>query len=161
MANAAILLAEAGALALPAAWLGVAAHDNLRHAWMNAGEFAKVLRMHPVREMPRINRAFRHRRVTGRRTVRLLYRTLVAAQLVTVLLLWAAALALLLAALGLAAPDAARGLAALALLAFTAIWGAFLIGGEWFWYRIGMVTAQWKHFYLLLWGLATLALVAG
>jgi len=156
----AILLAQSAALALPAAWLGVAVYDNLRHARLNAGEFARALRMHLVREETAIYREVGHRRVTARRSVRRLYRLLVAVQIATVLLLWLAALSLLLAAVGGLSPVSARGLALLAMAAFTAIWGAFLIGGEWFWYRIGLVAAQWKHFYLLIWGLATLAFLA-
>jgi hypothetical protein len=43
---------------------------------------------------------------------------------------------------------------------FAAIWSSFLIGGEWFWYRIGMAPAMQAHFFLIVWAIATLTFLA-
>jgi hypothetical protein len=47
-----------------------------------------------------------------------------------------------------------------AVVGFAAIGGSFLIGGEWFWYRIGMAPAMQAHFFLIVWAMATLTFLA-
>ncbi|MES0403400.1 MAG: hypothetical protein ABUJ93_07830 [Hyphomicrobium sp.] len=51
---------------------------------------------------------------------------------------------------------AANTLAHIGVLEFIAIWASLLIGGQWFWYRIGLAAAQQAHFFLTIWGIATL-----
>jgi len=51
---------------------------------------------------------------------------------------------------------AANMLAHIGVLEFIAIWASLLIGGQWFWYRIGLAAAQQAHFFLTIWGIATL-----
>ena len=71
-------------------------------------------------------------------------------------MLWLGALALLLAAFDLLDADAANTLAHIGVLGFIAIWASLSIGGQWFWYRIGLAAAQQAHFFLTIWGIATL-----
>jgi hypothetical protein len=87
---------------------------------------------------------------------KVLFRMLVAAEVIVSILLWLGALALLLAAFGLFDDDAANTLAHIGVLGFIAIWASLLIGGQWFWYRIGLAAAQQAHFFLTIWGIATL-----
>jgi hypothetical protein len=54
------------------------------------------------------------------------------------------------------AMGAANTLAHIGVLEFIAIWASLLIGGQWFWYRIGLAAAQQAHFFLTIWGIATL-----
>ncbi len=67
---------------------------------------------------------------------------------------------MLLAALGIVASGAARSLAIIAVLGFCAIWGSLLVGGTWFWERIGMAPAMGGHYVLSIWGVATLTFIA-
>jgi hypothetical protein len=68
--------------------------------------------------------------------------------------------ALVLAAFGVLEPAIARTVALVGVLAFTAIWGAFLAGGQWFNYWVSERSPQSTHFFMLLWGIATLIFLA-
>ncbi len=52
--------------------------------------------------------------------------------------------------------EAANTLAHVSVLGFIAIWAGLLIGGQWFWYRIELGAAQQVHFFVTIWGIATL-----
>ena len=155
------LFAQSGIVALEAAWLTVAVLDNILHPTLNERGFARVLGMDLVKEQDEtVYAEVSGRRVDSPGQEKRLFRVLVIAEVVVAGLLWLAALGLFLAALGAIGHAGPRAFAMIAVLGFTAIWSSLLIGGQWFWYRIGMAPAMQVHFFLILWGIATLAFLA-
>jgi predicted small integral membrane protein len=151
------LFGQSAVVAMEAAWLTVAVFDNIRYPRLNERGFARVLGMELVKQQdPDVYADVSDRRVDNPRMEKVLFRMLVAAEVIVSILLWLGALALLLAAFGLFDDDAANTLAHIAVLGFIAIWASLLIGGQWFWYRIGLAAAQQAHFSLTIWGIATL-----
>jgi len=161
MSNFFVLVPQAGLVALEAAWLTIAAANNLSHPGLNERGFFTVLGMIEVKHKDQETyREFAYRRVLSPRFERFLFWLVVTAETIVCVLLWLSALVLLLAALGAVGHPAARAFATLSVLGFTAIWAGLLIGGEWFIYWVGMTDAQHTHMLLLLWGVATLAFLA-
>jgi len=151
------LFGQSAVVAMEAAWLTVAVFDNIRYPRLNERGFARVLSMELVKQQdPDVYADVSDRRVDNPRMEKVLFRMLVAAEVIVSILLWLGALALLLAAFGLFDDDAANTLAHIGVLGFIAIWASLLIGGQWFWYRIGLAAAQQAHFFLTIWGIATL-----
>ena len=151
------LFGQSAIVAMEAAWLTVAVFDNIRYPRLNERGFARVLSMELVKQQdPDVYADVSDRRVDNPRMEKVLFRMLVAAEVIVSILLWLGALALLLAAFGLFDDDAANTLAHIGVLGFIAIWASLLIGGQWFWYRIGLAAAQQAHFFLTIWGIATL-----
>ena len=151
------LFGQSAVVAIEAAWLTVAVFDNIRYPRLNERGFARVLGMELVKQQdPDVYADVSDRRVDNPRMEKVLFRMLVAAEVIVSILLWLGALALLLAAFGLFDDGAANTLAHIGVLGFIAIWASLLIGGQWFWYRIGLAAAQQAHFFLTIWGIATL-----
>ena len=148
---------QSAVVAMEAAWLTVAVFDNIRYPHLNERGFARVLSMDLVKQQdPEVYADVSDRRVENPQMEKSLFRWLVAAEVIVSVLLWLGALALLLSAFGLFDDEAANTLAHIGVLGFIAIWAALLIGGQWFWYRIGLAAAQQAHFFLTIWGIATL-----
>jgi len=151
------LFGQSAVVAMEAAWLTVAVFDNIRYPRLNERGFARVLSMELVKQQdPDVYADVSDRRVDNPRMEKVLFRMLVAAEVIVSILLWLGALALLLAAFGLFDDDGTNTLAHIGVLGFIAIWASLLIGGQWFWYRIGLAAAQQAHFFLTIWGIATL-----
>lgn len=156
-----VLFAQAGVIAFQAGWLSVAVFDNIVHAPLNESAFAHVLRMDLVAKGdPQTYTEVSARRIENPETEKRLFRLLVGAEVIVAGLLWLSALVLLLAAIGLFGDGFARSLAMIAVLGFVAIWGSMLIGGMWFWERVGMGAAMGGHYILSIWGVATLTFLA-
>ena len=158
MSDSALLLAQAVLTALPAAWLTTGLRDNILHADMNRAIVAEVMAMSRLQAaFPTDFAQVSGRAVTDPALHRLVFRLIVLAELAALLLLWAGAGALLLAALGMAAPT---WLALAGTVAFTAIWAGFLTAGNHFCYWYCHDGAQTTHFHLTLWGMATAIFLA-
>lgn len=142
-----------------AAWLGIGALDNILYPAINRDDVGAVLRMESLKNYPKVEALVGHRRIHDPRVVRLCFGLIIAGELLATALLWAATIALAADALGLVEGAWTRILAMAAALAFTAIWMAFLIGGQWFYYWFGE-HGQRTHFFCLLWGIATMAAMA-
>ena len=85
---------------------------------------------------------------------------IVLAESLVALVLIVATIALAGAVTGLVHAETARIIACIGTLGFTAIWGAFLVGGQWVHYWVGHEGSQHTHFMLVLWGIGTwLALI--
>jgi len=151
-----LLLAQALLVALQAAWLTLGAYSNLRWPRTNKDSVTNVVSMELTKERPEVYEDHKHRAVTDPKSIGFLFYSVGLIEAAVAGLLWVAAGALLLAAPGMLAVDSARALALLAVLAFTAIWGAFLVGGQWFHYWVSEQSPQTTHFFMLLWGIATL-----
>ena len=155
------LLGQTVLVGLLAGWLTLAALENIRAPSVNRDLVAAVLSMETMgRAWPEIYEVFKRNRITDPRVHGCVFATIVAVESITALVLIGATLALVGAVLGLVGVDAARIIACAGTLGFTAIWGMFLIGGQWAHYWVGHEGAQATHFMLTLWGIGTyLALV--
>jgi uncharacterized membrane protein len=112
------------------------------------------------RQYPHHFAALRGRALTDPARQRLLFRLIVLAESAVVIALTLASLAMVGALAGVMAPDSAKALALLAVAGFSAIWIAFLTGGNHYVYWLCHGNAQRTHFDLLLWGLGTQVFLA-
>jgi len=156
MFETALLLAQAVLVALQALWLSFGVYSNLRWPRTNKDYVVDVVTMELTKENPAVYEDHKHRRVTKGALIDRMFFAIVAAEVLVALGLWLAAACLLLAAVGALEPTAARTVALFAVLAFTVIWAAFLAGGQWFHYWVSERSPQSTHFFMLLWGIATL-----
>ena len=154
-----LVLVQSAAVALPAAWLSLGTLDNILHPGINRGDVARVLALEALRDWPDVRARVGHRAITNERTVRRVFLLVVTAECVASIVLWAGAVHLGLAFLGLADHERARDLAMIGALGFTGIWASFLIAGQWFYYWYDSY-GQSTHFMATLWGLATLIILA-
>ncbi|MEO0679407.1 MAG: DUF2165 family protein, partial [Pseudomonadota bacterium] len=106
-------------------------------------------------EQPAIYEMCKGNRITSDAVHRGLFAVIVAAECVAVaVLLWGTA-ALALAVFGAADPAYARLVAGWGTVMFTAIWGAFLVGGQWVHYWAAWKDTQSTHYFMTLWGVVT------
>ena len=156
-----LIAAQTLATTLIAAWLTLGVRDNLLHPSVNETYTAEVMEMRRMRdEYPDAFAPVAHRAVTDRRLQLLAFRAVVAAELIATLVLWAGAVALVLALAEWAPLSGARSLAMIGAMAFTAVWAGFLIIGNHFCYWFCHEGAQNTHYQMTLWGLGTMVLLA-
>ncbi|MEM0946634.1 MAG: DUF2165 family protein [Pseudomonadota bacterium] len=156
-----MLVVQAVALACVAVWMTVAVRDNWQHPDLNLDAIAMVMRLDLMeRDWPEDYVQVAHRRVTEPRIHKLAFRAVVTAETLAAAALWISALLLLLSAGGAVAAEIAKAAAALSLVWFVAIWAGFIAGGNYFCYWYCHHSSQTTHYFLLLWGLLTLILVA-
>ncbi len=151
-----LLIVQAVLVALQAAWLSFGAYSNLRWPRTNFSSVSDVVTMEMAREDPGIYEDHKHRAIQDPKTIARLFRGVALCEATVAGLLWIACAGLLAAAAGLVAADLARAAALIAVCGFTGVWGLFLVGGEWFQYWVKEGSPQSSHFFMLLWGLATL-----
>jgi predicted small integral membrane protein len=151
------LIGQAALVALQAGWLTIGAWGNIRHPDVNRAMVADVMSMRPVREDPRLFSEIGRYRIECPVAHRRFYAVIVAAETLVAVMLWIGVGMLLAAAFGAVPAEEARAFAALSVIGFTAVWGAFLVGGEWFRYWTGFGEAQKTHFMMTIWGVATFA----
>lgn len=157
----ALALAQFGNTACIAAWMISGVVDNWRHPALNERAVADVLGLDGLAtEAPEAYAEMKHRRVENRRLVRAAFYAIVLWESVAALLLSFGTVALGAALLGLADADAARGWAILGCLAFVVNWSGFLVGGNYFCYWYAQFPAQATHFFLVVWGVAGIVLLA-
>ncbi|MDF2232728.1 DUF2165 family protein [Albimonas sp. CAU 1670] len=150
------MLGQALLTAIPAAWIGIGVIENIRFPPVNGDLVSMVMRMDRVREeRPEIYEKVKGNRLDDPKLHKLAYAAIVAFELLATVLMGLGALLLVLAALGLAGPVLARGVAAAGALVFTMVWGGFLVGGQWFHYWAGWKDSQFTHFFLAIWGALT------
>lgn len=152
-------LARCLLVAMPAAWLTLGVLDNIRYPAINRDDVGRVLSMAALDDHPEVAALVGHRRITHPAAVIWCFRLIVFGELLATLLLWCAVAALAADALGVAEFAFARPLAIVAMLAFTGVWAAFLIGGQWFYYWYGP-HGQATHMLATLWGIGTIAVLA-
>ncbi|MBX9401540.1 DUF2165 domain-containing protein [Lysobacter sp. BMK333-48F3] len=132
-----------------AAWLSVVAFNNLLAFRNGAFAIGQIMRMAPLDLAPAIQTPLQRRRVEATGWHRAVLSVVLAAELVSAALLWAAAIGYA----GASAEPAA--LATLALASFMATCLLMLLGGSWFAYYIRQDNLQLQH--LVLVGLACVA----
>ncbi|MCV3271761.1 DUF2165 domain-containing protein [Roseobacter sinensis] len=156
----AVLVAQALATGLIAAWLSLGLRDNLLYPSVNETYTAQVLAMTRMQaDYPEEFQQVAHRAITDRRLQSLAFKLVVLAESVACLMLWIGTIGLLMALAGTALPETGRMLALLGALSFTTVWATFLIVGNHFCYWFCHEGAQNTHFQMTLWGLATMVLL--
>ena len=161
MLETAIGLAQIAILAGPAAWLATGVWDNLRYPANNETYTAQVLSMERMRnDYPDEFATVGHRAITNRKVQRLAFRVVVAGECIAALLLILAMIGLFLSLFGVMLEETARALAILGAAAFTSIWAAFLVVGNYFCYWFCHEGAQNTHYQMTLWGIGTLLFLA-
>lgn len=155
-----ILLVLAVNVAFLAAWLTVGALENVFHPFLNETYTAEVMDMTRMREdYPEAYAFVAYRRITDTRLRRVLFRAIVAWELLSALALWIGAGALFLALLGIGPVTTALALGLIGTLLFTTTWCGFLVVGNWFCYWFGHEGGQNTHFQMTLWGIGTMILL--
>ncbi|MEO0937816.1 MAG: DUF2165 family protein [Pseudomonadota bacterium] len=156
-----LLIAQSVATALIAAWLVTGVWDNIRHPENNETYTAEVMEMTRMKAAyPAEYARIAHRAITNRSLQKMAFRIVVAAELLGAVLLVLGAALLALAVLGIVTQGFALGVALLGTTVFTAVWGGFLVVGNYFCYWFCHEGAQNTHYQMTLWGLGTLILLA-
>ncbi len=143
--------------ALLAGWLTIGVRDNILHPEINEQYTAEVLSMARLeRDYPDEFARMSQRALTNRVTQRLLFRLIVITEALVAGALWIGVVGLLMGLAETGSAEVGQMIAVGAALGFTTLWGMFLIVGNYFCYWFCHVEAQATHFFMLLWGLATL-----
>lgn len=154
------LLALAIMAALPGLWMVTGVADNWRVPELNRATVERVMRLELMeRDYPDDFARVAHRRVESRAVINTAFRLIVVIETLAAILLVGGAGLLALAALGVAEPALARSVALAGALVFTAVWGGFLIGGNYFCYYYCHYEGQFTHFLLAIWGSITVAVL--
>lgn len=155
-----LLFAQTISLFLPTLWLTTGVRDNILYPPVNEVFTAQVLTMLRMKEdYPEEYARVSHRAIHSRSWQKGLFRLIVAAEVMTVVVMWVGVALLALAALGFAIPSIARDVAMLGALLFTCVWAMFTVVGNHFSYWFCHEGAQNTHFQLLLWGLGNMILL--
>jgi predicted small integral membrane protein len=151
---------EAVLVAAPGAWIALGVFENIRVPKANGDMVAEVLSMSRMKaEEPDYYALVSGNRIESPRVHRIAFAAIVVAESIAAIVMLAGALALAGAGLGLWDAALPRTIAVLGTLAFTVVWSGFLVGGQWVHYWVIHQDAQHTHFFLVLWGMGTLALL--
>jgi predicted small integral membrane protein len=149
------LVCQALAVSFLAAWLTIGVYENIRHPVLNRTYTSEVLDLARLRNTyPEIYAKIAYRRISNKTLQHIAFVVIVIGELVATLLLWAGAISLFLGT------ENAHVMAMLGVMSFTTVWASFLIAGNWFCYWFCHEAAQNTHYQMVLWGLATLILLA-
>lgn len=156
-----LLIAQLVACGLIAAWLATGVWDNIMHPENNETYTAEVMEMARMREIYPVEYArIAHRAVTSRSLQQWAFRIVVIAETAAAVVLALGTVLLALAVIGVASAGFALGVALLGATMFTAVWGGFLVVGNYFSYWFCHEGAQNTHYQMTLWGLGTMILLA-
>lgn len=145
---------------LLAGWLVVGAYENIRAPQINLELMRDVFSMKTLsEEEPDLFEHVKRNRIAAPRVQELLFRSVVIFESIVATLLTLATLMLVLAMFGAVDGDVARLMGILGALGFTMIWGAFLVGGNWFHYWIAHKSTQHTHYFMTIWGIVTLSVL--
>ncbi len=155
-----LLFAQTISLLLPTLWLTTGARDNILYPSVNEAFTAQVLTMERIEEdFPEEYARVSHRAVRSRAWQKGLFRLIVAAEVMAVVVMWIGVALLALATWGSVLPSIARDVAMIGALMFTGVWAMFTVVGNHFSYWFCHEGAQNTHFQLLLWGLGNMILL--
>lgn len=161
MIETAILAAQTAATGFLAAWMFTGVKDNWLHPDLNGAIVGIILRIEKMQQdFPQEYAQIKHRRVEDERVHRSIFRFIVLWESLALVVLALATAMMVLALVGLLAPDMARSLAVIGALLFTSVWAGFLVFGNHWIYWYCHEWGQNSHFQLLLWGLGTMILLA-
>mgnify|MGYP001156779569 CR=1 FL=1 len=156
-----ILLAQTLMTTSLAGWLLFGVLDNYLTPSLNRGFVGSVLTFERLKDMyPEDYARVSYREIKNPAIHRAVFVVIVAAETLVCTVLFVAIVMMFRALFGLVDPDSARTIALIGVLGFTLIWAAFLVFGNWFLLWMCHEWAQNSHFQLLLWGIATMVLLA-
>lgn len=156
-----ILIAQAVSLSFMGAWLTIGAFENILRPALNETYTSEVLDMTRIRrDYPDAYDVVAHRRVVSPGNRRLLFRLIVAWELIAVVSLWFGVAMLALATTGAVGPSTAKAFALGGALMFTSVWTGFLVAGNWWCYWFGHESGQNTHFHMTSWGMANMIFIA-
>lgn len=156
-----LLIAQTFSVFFLAAWLSTGVFENVVYPDLNRQFTSEVLDFTRMREdYPDAYARVAYRRISSPTKQNWLFRIIVAWEIVAVVALWGATVALVMSVFGLIEHDAARAFGLLGALFFTSTWAGFLIVGNWFCYWFCHEGAQNTHFQMTLWGFVTMILLA-
>ena len=156
-----ILIAQIVSVTAIAAWLATGVYDNIRYPRNNEEYTAQVMSMELMREeYPEAFARVAHRAITNRGVQQLMFRMVVAAELLACLVLFAGVVALLMALVGTGNLETGRSIALLGATMFTGVWAGFLVVGNYFCYWFCHEGGQNTHYQMTLWGMANILLLA-
>lgn len=142
-------------------WLSLGVFDNLRHPKVNGLFVGQVLELELLKaEFPELYEMHKARAVHSKAVQAWMFRAIVCAEGLAVLLLWGGVLSLCGALFGAVAAAEAQAFATLGVLAFTMIWSGFLVAGNYWCYWMCHEGAQNTHFQMTLWGIGVMILLA-
>jgi len=154
------LLTQTVAVFFLTAWLTTGVYENLFFPDLNATFTTEVLDMTRMREdYPDAYARVAHRRVTNPAIQTLLFRFIVAWEVLAVTALWVGFMTMLSALFGATPIETAHSFALLGVLLFTSTWAGFLVAGNWFCYWFCHEGAQNTHYQMTLWGIGTAILL--
>lgn len=156
-----ILIGQLLLVALITGWLLIGVIENIRTPSLNGDLVAKVLSMQGMYdEMPEIHEVLKGNALESPAWHQRIYWLIVGVELIVSAILVVACLLLVGALFGLQSPQSAKLVAIWGTLGFTAIWGAFLVGGQWFHYWCAHKDAQVTHYIMTIWGAVTFIALA-
>ncbi|MEL7098016.1 MAG: DUF2165 family protein [Pseudomonadota bacterium] len=156
-----LLIAQLVACGLIAAWLITGVWDNIAYPGNNETYTAEVMSMKRMKEMyPDEYAHVAHRAIDNRKVQQLAFRLVVFAELAGAIVLSLGTVLIALAVIGIVGTAFALSVAMLGAVIFTAVWGGFLVVGNYFCYWFCHEGAQNTHYQMTLWGLGTLILLA-
>ncbi len=156
-----IAVAQTCLTAYLGAWLLLGVRDNITRPSMNAVGTTEVLELKRLKDAyPEDYALIEGRRVTSRTLQWAAFVFIVCCEVLVCIVLWGAAIWMVLAMSGLADLEQARIAALAGALGFTSIWSGFLIVGNHFAYWYCHQWAQNTHFQMTLWGIGTMVLLA-
>ncbi|MCY4317091.1 MAG: DUF2165 family protein [Roseovarius sp.] len=143
-----------------AAWLTIAALDNVCHPFLNEKYAAQVMDMERMREeYPEAYEHVANRRLANSNAQKWFYWFIVFWELLAMATLWVGVLALVLAMFSLISPQTALTVALMGATLFISIWAGFLVAGNYFCYWFGHEGGQNTHFHMLHWGLGSILVI--
>ncbi|MBV6658847.1 MAG: DUF2165 family protein [Devosiaceae bacterium] len=151
------LVAQCALVGLLAGWLVIGAYENIRSPSVNLDLVRDVFSMETMEiDEPGVFEQVKRNRITSQRVQTVAFRAVVFFETLVACALVIATLLLALAVLGAVSVPYAQVFAAWSVLGFTMIWGLFLVGGNWFHYWVVHQSSQHTHYFMTLWGIATL-----
>jgi predicted small integral membrane protein len=155
-----LLFGQTLAVWLIAFWIGLGVLENIRNPAVNRDMVVGVMTMAQMKAVyPEIHEVFGRNATHDPRMHRLAFAAIVIAELAVTAVLLLGGAALTLALFGLVGAEGARSVASLGAIGFVGVWGAFLVGGQWYHYWCGYEGSQATHFMAAIWGLATFAIL--
>lgn len=160
--DTAILAGQLLLVALLTGWLLIGVVENIRTPSLNGDLVATVLSMRGMAdEMPEVYEQLKDNALIDLDWHKRIYWLIVAVELVVTFVLLIACAMLAGAFIGMVDPSSAKIIAIWGTLGFTSIWGAFLVGGQWFHYWCAHKDAQMTHYIMTIWGAVTFIALAG
>ncbi|MFK7792685.1 MAG: DUF2165 family protein [Devosiaceae bacterium] len=151
------LVAQTVLVGLLAGWLVIGAYENIRAPEVNLALVRDVFSMTMIEdEAPAVYALVKRNQITSHGFQKGVFTLIVTFETLVALGLTLGTGMLALSIFGAIEANYAQLFAGWAVLGFIAIWGLFLVGGNWFHYWVAHKGSQHTHYFMTLWGMVTL-----